>query len=84
MRDYIEERAVDIANYIIDHNATVRQTAKKFGISKSTVHKDVTDRLIQINPSLASEARKVLDTNKSERHIRGGMATREKYLHLHS
>ena len=79
MRDYIEERAVDIANYIIDHNATVRQTAKKFGISKSTVHKDVTDRLIQINPSLASEARKVLDTNKSERHIRGGMATRRKY-----
>ena len=84
MRDYIEERAVDIANYIIDHNATVRQTAKKFGISKSTVHKDVTDRLIQINPSLASEARKVLDTNKSERHIRGGMATREKYLHQHT
>ena len=83
MRDYIEERAVDIANYIIDHNATVRQTAKKFGISNSTVHKDVTDRLIQINPSLASEARKVLDTNKSERHIRGGMATREKYLHQH-
>ena len=84
MRDYIEERAVDIANYIIDHNATVRQTAKKFGISKSTVHKDVTDRLIQINPSLASEARKVLDTNKSpSRHIRGGMATREKYLHQH-
>lgn len=83
LRDYIEERAVDIANYIIDHNATVRQTAKKFGISKSTVHKDVTDRLIQINPSLASEARKVLDTNKSERHIRGGMATREKYLHQH-
>ena len=83
MRDYIEERAVDIANYIIDHNATVRQTAKKFGISKSTVHKDVTDRLIQINPSLASEARKVLDTNKSERHIRGGVATREKYLHQH-
>lgn len=74
---------MDIANYIIDHNATVRQTAKKFGISKSTVHKDVTDRLIQINPSLASEARKVLDTNKSERHIRGGMATREKYLHQH-
>lgn len=84
MRDYIEERAVDIANYIIDHNATVRQTAKKFGISKSTVHKDVTDRLLQINPSLAREARKVLDTNKSERHIRGGMATREKYLHQHT
>ena len=81
MKDYIEERAVEIAAYIIDHHATVRQTAKQFGISKSTVHKDVTERLIQINPALAKEARKVLDTNKSERHIRGGMATREKYLH---
>ncbi|MGN0202898.1 MAG: sporulation transcriptional regulator SpoIIID [Coprococcus sp.] len=83
MKDYIEERAVDIAHYIIETRATVRQTASKFGISKSTVHKDVTERLIQINPSLASEARKVLDINKSERHIRGGMATREKYLHQH-
>ncbi len=83
MKDYIEERAVDLANYIIETRATVRQTAKKFGISKSTVHKDVTERLIQINPILASEARKVLDVNKSERHIRGGMATREKYLHQH-
>ena len=81
MKDYIEERAVEIANYIIEHNATVRQTAKQFGISKSTVHKDVTERLLQINPSLAAEARKVLDTNKSERHIRVGLATREKYLH---
>ncbi len=81
MKDYIEERAINIANYIIDNNATVRQTAKKFGISKSTVHKDVTDRLTQINPSLAAQARVVLDVNKSERHIRGGMATREKYLH---
>ena len=79
MKEYIEERAVAIANYIIDHNATVRQTAKKFGISKSTVHKDVTDRLEDINPSLA--ARVVLDVNKSERHIRGGMATKEKYQH---
>ena len=59
----------------------VRQTAKRFGISKSTVHKDVTERLVQINPALASDARKVLDINKSERHIRGGLATREKYLH---
>ena len=84
MKDYIEERAVNIANYIIDHNATVRQTAKKFGVSKSTVHKDVTDRLVQINSALAREARKVLDINKSERHIRGGMATREKYLHRHA
>ena len=81
LKDYIEERAVEIANYIIEENATVRQTAKKFGISKSTVHKDVTERLSQINPVLAGETRKVLDVNKSERHIRGGMATREKYLH---
>ena len=81
MKDYIEERAINIANYIIENNATVRQTAKEFGISKSTVHKDVTERLSQINSSLAVQARKVLDVNKSERHIRGGMATREKYLH---
>ena len=81
MKDYIEERAINIANFIIDSSATVRQTAKQFRISKSTVHKDVTERLAQINPSLAREARKVLDVNKSERHIRGGMATREKYLH---
>ena len=67
MKDYIEERAVAIANYIIDHNATVRQTAKRFGISKSTVHKDCTERLISINPSLAAQTRVVLDLNKSER-----------------
>lgn len=84
MKDYIEERAIDIANYIIENSATVRQTAKQFGISKSTVHKDVTERLMQINPSLAKEARKVLDVNKSERHIRGGLATKEKYLHMHA
>lgn len=81
MKGYIEERAVDIANYIISNNATVRQTAKQFSISKSTVHKDVTERLVTINPALAKQARKVLDINKSERHIRGGMATKEKYLH---
>lgn len=81
MKDYIEERAINIANYIIESNATVRQTAKAFGVSKSTVHKDVTDRLMQINPALAKQARCVLDINKSERHIRGGMATKEKYLH---
>ena len=81
MKDYIEERAVGIANYIIDHNATVRQTAKSFGISKSTVHKDCTERLISINLALAAQTRVVLDLNKSERHIRGGMATREKYQH---
>ena len=83
MKSYIEDRAVEIAKYIIDNNATVRQTAKQFGISKSTVHKDVTERLSQVNPTLEREARKVLDVNKSERHIRGGLATREKYLHQH-
>lgn len=81
MKEYIEERAVAIANYIIENNATVRQTAKRFGISKSTVHKDVAERLVHINPALAKQARIVLDINKSERHIRGGMATKEKYLH---
>lgn len=83
MKDYIEERAISIANYIIECNATVRQTAKTFGVSKSTVHKDVTDRLMQINPTLAKQAREVLNVNKSERHIRGGLATKEKYLHKH-
>ena len=81
MKSYIEERAMEIAKYIIEHNATVRQTAKEFGISKSTVHKDVTERLQQINPALAKEARQVLGINERERHIRGGMGTREKYLH---
>ena len=81
MKEYIEKRAIDIANYIVEHNTTVRQIAKLFGISKSTLHKDVAERLVLINPTLAAEARKVLDMNKSERHIRGGLATREKYLH---
>lgn len=80
MREYIEERALEIGQYIIECNATVRQAAKQFGVSKSTVHKDVTDRLMEINPKLARRARKVLDVNKSERHIRGGLATKEKYL----
>ncbi len=81
MEGCIEERAVEIAKYIVDHKATVRETAKAFGISKSTVHKDVTERLPKINKNLAEATREVLDVNKSERHIRGGMATREKYLH---
>ena len=84
MKEYIEERAVEIGNYIVETRATVRQTAKRFGISKSTVHKDVTSRLMSLNPALARRARAVLDVNKSERHIRGGMATREKYLHQHN
>ena len=78
----IEERAAEVAHYIVDNNATVRQAAKAFGISKSTIHKDVAERLLKINPSLAEEARKVLDVNKQERHLRGGLATKEKYMHL--
>ena len=81
MKTYIEERAIMTGQYIIETKATVRQAAEKFGVSKSTVHKDVTSRLSKINPALASEARKVLDVNKQERHIRGGMATKEKYMH---
>lgn len=77
----IEERAINLAQYIIDSKDTVRGAAKKFGISKSTVHKDVSERLLKINPTLAFEVRKVLDENKAERHIRGGMATKRKYSH---
>ncbi len=77
----IEERAVKLAQYIIDTKDTVRGAAKKFGISKSTVHKDVSQRLLNINYTLAMEVRKVLDENKAERHIRGGMATKLKYGH---
>ncbi len=75
----IEERAVSLAQYIINTGDTVRGAAKKFGVSKSTVHKDVSERLIHINYALSQEVRKVLDENKAERHIRGGMATRLKY-----
>ena len=77
----IEERAVKLARYIIDTKDTVRGAAKKFGVSKSTVHKDVSQRLLKINYTLAMEVRKVLDENKAERHIRGGMATKLKYSH---
>ena len=79
MKAYIEERVLESAEYIINNKATVRNCAKKFGISKSTVHKDVSERLLQINPSMSYKVRNGLDKNKSERHIRGGMATREKY-----
>ena len=83
MKSYIEERAVEVAKFIIHSNSTVRETAKRFGISKSTVHKDITDRVQKLDPELALSARKVLDVNKAERHIRGGMATKEKYLRTH-
>ncbi len=79
MKDYIEERVVEIAKYIIKTNATVREAAKVFGVSKSTVHKDVTERLESINPLIYEEVKKVLLKNKAERHIRGGRATHMKY-----
>ena len=77
----IEERAITLARYIIDSKDTVRGAAKKFGVSKSTVHKDVSERLLKINPNLAHQVRERLDENKAERHIRGGMATKLKYSH---
>lgn len=79
MREDIEQRACDLAVYIIEHEATVRSAAKKFGISKSTVHKDLTERLVHTNPALFSEVKVVLERNKAERHLRGGIATRKKY-----
>lgn len=83
MKNHIEERAVAVANFIVSSNSTVRETARRFGISKSTVHKDITDRVEKIDPELARSVRKVLEVNKAERHIRGGLATREKYLRRH-
>ena len=79
MRDDIEQRACDLAVYIIEHNATVRSAAKEFGISKSTVHKDLSERLEQCHPGLYAEVKVVLERNKAERHLRGGIATRRKY-----
>ena len=79
LKTFVEERAVELGEYIVEHNTTVRATAKKFGISKSTVHADVSERLRKTSPALYNEVRRVLDTNKAQRHIRGGQATREKY-----
>ena len=79
----IEERAINLAHYIIDSKDTVRGAAKKFGISKSTVHKDVSERLLHINKALAAEVRSILDENKAERHIREGLATKLKYEDKH-
>ena len=80
--DPVEARACTLGSYIVEENATVRQAAQKLAISKSTVHKDVTDRLRRINPALWQQVRAVLELNKSERHLRGGMATKEKYQHI--
>ena len=82
LKTLVEERAVELGEYIVENKTTVRATAKKFGISKSTVHSDVSERLKKVSPSLYEEVRKVLDTNKAQRHIRGGMATKAKYLNV--
>ncbi|MBQ8587612.1 MAG: sporulation transcriptional regulator SpoIIID [Oscillospiraceae bacterium] len=79
MRDNLQQRACDLAVYIIDNQSTVRGAAKEFGISKSTVHKDLSERLPHYNRSLYQQVKAVLEQNKAERHIRGGLATREKY-----
>ena len=78
----VEKRCIDLGHYIVETGATVRQTAAVFGISKSTVHNDVTKRLSVINPLLCSEVKAVLEENKAERHIRGGLATRKKYIDM--
>ena len=79
MHTDMEARACDLAEYLLGNNATVRAAAKQFGVSKSTVHKDLTERLEKIDPALYQQVRQLLDRNKAERHIRGGMATRRKY-----
>lgn len=79
MKGNIEQRACDLAVYIIENRTTVRAAAKRFGISKSTVHKDLQDRLPQINASLYKQVKEILEINKAQRHIRGGLATRKKY-----
>ena len=80
MNDDVFERAIELGEYIVENNSTVRAAAKKFGVSKSTVHKDVTERLKEIDENLYEEVRQVLNVNLNERHIRGGDATRRKYL----
>lgn len=80
MQDYIEQRVIEVSKYILATKATVRQVARFFGVSKSTVHKDVTERLPRINQNLARQVKKVLEYNKAVRHLRGGEATRQKFL----
>jgi putative DeoR family transcriptional regulator (stage III sporulation protein D) len=84
MADTIEMRACELAVYIIETGATVRAAARHFGISKSTVHKDLSQRLPHVNQSLFHQVRRVLDENKAQRHIRGGIATKEKYQRKHN
>jgi putative DeoR family transcriptional regulator (stage III sporulation protein D) len=79
LKNLVEERAVELGEYIGENKATVRAAAKEFGISKSTVHMDVAERLKKVNPVLYAEVRSILELNKAQRHIRGGLATKEKY-----
>ena len=81
MKGIVEDRAVELGAYIVENKATVRSAASKFGVSKSTVHKDVAERLKYVDAGLYRQVKSVLETNKAQRHIRGGLATKEKYLH---
>ena len=80
LKGIVEQRAIELAEYIVKNKTTVRAAAKKFGVSKSTVHMDVSERLKKLNPALYKDVRKILDKNKAERHISGGMATKQKFL----
>ena len=80
LKGIVEQRAIELAEYIVKNKTTVRAAAKKVGVSKSTVHMDVSERLKKLNPALYKDVRKILDKNKAERHIRGGMATKQKFL----
>ncbi|HHZ06998.1 MAG TPA: sporulation transcriptional regulator SpoIIID [Clostridiales bacterium] len=82
MKGIVEKRAVELGQYILEQKTTVRSAAKKFGVSKSTVHKDVSERLKYVNPQLYRQVKSILEINKAQRHIRGGMATKQKYQHL--
>lgn len=82
MKEYVEQRVLDVADYIIKTKATIRSTAKVFGVCKTTIHRDISERLIKVNPQLAKEAMEVININKDERYVRGGMATRNKYLEV--
>jgi putative DeoR family transcriptional regulator (stage III sporulation protein D) len=79
VKGIVEERAVELGTYILENKTTVRKAAKKFGVSKSTVHKDVSERLQYVNPQLYRQVKGILEVNKAQRHIRGGMATKQKY-----
>ncbi|WP_244833681.1 sporulation transcriptional regulator SpoIIID [Clostridium sp. BJN0001] len=84
MKDYIEQRVLEVAQYIIQSKSTIRKTAKEFGVSKSTIHKDMTERLPKLNPEIAKKTHTILEINKAERHIRGGRATQMKYKAIES